>query len=106
MRGEWGVVRDGAGRGSASHRRVPLPTPHDLFPSRHLSLSPKPIADGNRAHPFRVARSRHVSRVVNEMHPTVSGEPQGAPVPVRAQGEPHGALDHAGKQGASDTKWV
>jgi GTP-binding protein len=29
--GEWGVVRDGAGRNSLPHQEGPLPTPHSLY---------------------------------------------------------------------------
>jgi len=31
VRGEWGVVRDGAAMDSDTNRQVPLPTPHSLY---------------------------------------------------------------------------
>jgi len=36
LRGEWGVVRDGASRSSMSHRQVPLPTPHSPVSRRQF----------------------------------------------------------------------
>src|SRR5713226_8949855 len=36
VRGEWGVVRDGALRSSTDHRPVPLPTPHDVLSRRRF----------------------------------------------------------------------
>jgi len=36
VRGEWGVVRDGASRPSDAHRQVPLPTPHSLVSRRQF----------------------------------------------------------------------
>lgn len=45
-RGEWGVVRDGATRVPASHRKVPLPTPHAL----RVSLFRGCIMDGLFSH--------------------------------------------------------